>query len=578
MVGELGISKNCIFPPTGTSFAGMSVHGKEKYDDQYLLCPGCQIYFNLVDKVPKYLSCMHTVCLDCITKLSSDGTILCPVCSHPTLSGEDKQIFTDFLPSNLRLTEQIHRAANRCDNCEVNTACMKCLDCESDCSLLCEVCTTKHKTLKAFKSHCLIDMNERSVEANGASYPICPDHPARRLDMHCTDCHSTVCLSCAAFGHKSHTITSCSDRAHVVRTSVRAAVQELHLQVDTILQTKTSVEQNIITLNKQKNSMLADEKEQLMSLLDRLHSHERVLSSNVNIQCEKHRVSLQASIDYLMELILFCRRLINAADSCKESSCTDRGGFMKTCGLLAKAADDIERTHSLWTLPPPLAYSPGSFNDLQKKIAHYISCHSSVNVSDRASEGKAAAICLERSEVRELGSGLLAPSTWRLLLLLTLRPHNFNTDEKCGDDCGVTCTSCNVCSGDFRSLGTCVQSSFDEVPIIATAVVTNSQNAKSSHLNCSTHVTGLQNGTYFVTVSVEMCTLEALRATSSHRVTVNVRVFGSDVQGSPFGTMILGGEKEVRVPKESISESNSSLVSSLLHILPLPAASFLPGR
>ena len=185
----------------------------EEENPQAITCYRCQQLFNYDnDRVPKYLSCMHTLCQACVTELSEEnnhdnGSIACPICHQLTIK-RDNQSVHSCLPTNFRLFDLLPETSV-CDNCETSVACLKCLDCDYDCSRLCDGCALSHKKFKVFREHRLVALAQQPEEdkddANNIRksnqtvkkkemLPLCSKHSTKHHNMYCISCRETLCL------------------------------------------------------------------------------------------------------------------------------------------------------------------------------------------------------------------------------------------------------------------------------------------------------------------------------------------------------------------------------------------------
>ncbi|NXK97795.1 PML protein, partial [Formicarius rufipectus] len=171
-------------------------------DFQFLLCEGCrQESPNL-----KLLTCLHTLCLGCLSKNKPVGQ--CPVCSMaiPQASGipdMDNLLFTN-LQARLKVYKQIIDSADIfCDNCGKSGEfwCSECFE------FLCTKCFEAHERYLRWESHRtkrVMDIRAgpakdflESIRRAGSLSCSNPDHKGQPVSIYCQRCEKALCCSCA---------------------------------------------------------------------------------------------------------------------------------------------------------------------------------------------------------------------------------------------------------------------------------------------------------------------------------------------------------------------------------------------
>ena len=135
----------------------------------------CQ-YCNNTYQDPRILSCLHSYCVQCITKLYIEDTtsIICPTCNHSTILPDGS---VTSLPRNIRLNQETKQdtvlakvtstSPLPCDSCD-ETSIAYCTECDD---LLCNIY-----------------------------------HNNQNLDLYCQQCTIPVCVTCSGIYHKDHPV------------------------------------------------------------------------------------------------------------------------------------------------------------------------------------------------------------------------------------------------------------------------------------------------------------------------------------------------------------------------------------
>ncbi|XP_064524603.1 protein PML isoform X1 [Pseudopipra pipra] len=174
-------------------------------DFQFLLCEGCrQESPNL-----KLLTCLHTLCLGCLSENKPVGQ--CPVCctAIPQANGipdMDNLLFTN-LQARLRVYKQITSPGGpNCSRCRGEAALVWCCECEE---FFCAKCFEDHQWWHKKKSHKVKKVEELRAESahqfledtrkSCNLFCTSSSHPdqSRVCSIYCQQCEKALCCSCA---------------------------------------------------------------------------------------------------------------------------------------------------------------------------------------------------------------------------------------------------------------------------------------------------------------------------------------------------------------------------------------------
>uniref|UniRef100_A0A8C0AQA1 PML protein n=1 Tax=Buteo japonicus TaxID=224669 RepID=A0A8C0AQA1_9AVES len=171
-------------------------------DFQFILCEGCrQESPNL-----KLLACLHTFCLDCLSKNKVIGQ--CPVCQTAipqasSISDTDNLLFTS-LQAKLKVYKKIIDGVDLfCDNCK-KAGEFWCSECEE---FLCTKCFEAHQRYLKRESHKakpVMDIRAGPAKeflegSRRTSNLSCsnPTHKNQTVSIYCNKCCKPVCCICA---------------------------------------------------------------------------------------------------------------------------------------------------------------------------------------------------------------------------------------------------------------------------------------------------------------------------------------------------------------------------------------------
>ncbi|XP_014812161.1 PREDICTED: protein PML-like, partial [Calidris pugnax] len=181
-------------------------------DFQFLCCEGCRKESpNL-----KLLTCLHTLCLGCLSEMKPVGQ--CPICrtAIPQASGipdMDNLLFTN-LQARLSIYKKISDGGGpSCSRCQGETAAVWCSECEE---LLCTKCFDDHQWFFKKRSHeakkveeLRADSAHRFLEdtrkfSNLFCSSPCHANQGHVSSIYCRTCKRALCCSCALLdGHQA---------------------------------------------------------------------------------------------------------------------------------------------------------------------------------------------------------------------------------------------------------------------------------------------------------------------------------------------------------------------------------------
>ncbi|XP_071485031.1 E3 ubiquitin-protein ligase TRIM23-like [Diadema antillarum] len=213
-----------------------------------LECRVCEDIFSLQgDKVPRLLLCGHTLCHECLSRLTLQGrAMLCPFDRQPT-ELTDSGVWG--LKKNFALLELLERLQTSkdsslvysdssktdenkvvcgvpCDENEHHQAEIYCTVCSTN---LCRPCAQSTHATRTLAKHRQVPLSEKPKEKS-----ICPEHSPHIIEFACleTDCRATplMCFVCKDYGsHRGHKHTLLEQEADTSRGMVMGVVQQVRV-------------------------------------------------------------------------------------------------------------------------------------------------------------------------------------------------------------------------------------------------------------------------------------------------------------------------------------------------------------
>ncbi|KAL0206593.1 hypothetical protein P9112_001900 [Eukaryota sp. TZLM1-RC] len=145
---------------------------------------------------PTTLPCGHSFCRDRCLLPSKKHNSTCPQCREeiPSMCHRINITLRDIIESSTQHSPE----PQHCKGCEEAPATLFCSNCDLS---FCEKCSAGVHAMKAFQSHNVVPLSERSK----VSLPKCPHHKGKQIEHYCTKCKVALCDSCGLLqGHSLH--------------------------------------------------------------------------------------------------------------------------------------------------------------------------------------------------------------------------------------------------------------------------------------------------------------------------------------------------------------------------------------
>ena len=235
----------------------------------------CAVCYDMYKK-PKYLSCHHSYCEECIEKLSKESKIICPECRETSTAppGGAKDLPNNFFINNLMDEVTLKRKVEgeekaTCDLCvEEGLAVVLCPDCVM---FLCDHCNEFHKRGKEYRNHSIIPLNElqskkEEVNLRPKKEMLCPDHELG-LNFFCETCDQLVCHYCTTNEHSGHVHNSVKKMANKHRKELEKIMEP----VEKMIVDLSVLRQKVKAVGEDVGSQTAKIDQQIDSYYEELH-------------------------------------------------------------------------------------------------------------------------------------------------------------------------------------------------------------------------------------------------------------------------------------------------------------------
>ena len=295
---------------------------------QYNICQYCDNIY----QDPRILSCLHSYCLQCITKLHVEGTtsITCPTCNQSTTIPDED---VSSLPRNVRLSEETKQdkilskvtstSPPPCDSCDENSPIAYCTECDN---LLCNKCWEYHQGLKLLRSHSSFTLKEAQNMIRdklikmlpSSSSPMCHDHDNHILDLYCQQCTIPVCVKCTIISHKGHPVHEVSKQIIQNKEEIQQGLEGFPVSQEHLKEVITAGEEMKKKIKARKNEVDTIIRQAFAKLQRLLHQREEALldKSSEEAMAKEVRLSIQLEgIQCLLESITHCHSLTSIATS-----------------------------------------------------------------------------------------------------------------------------------------------------------------------------------------------------------------------------------------------------------------------
>lgn len=295
---------------------------------------------------PRILPCIHTFYLKCIEKTGSSRKpgekVSCPLCREEfTIPQEGfRGLQKNFFMLRIMEIKNIASPPIReklCDLCSEDNEHLTvkytvpfaesfCIECHQN---LCQECGGHHRKNKVSKAHKVVAFGTQ-IDADAlAASSLCAQHPAKPLEMLCTECQKVICMMCFAESHHLH---KCADVNRLVpefKSMMKADVEKISaMRADSAKETEMIDKANIYLLAAISiaESEIIQRSEQLKQLVDQhtelLRNELTHLKAVKTKEIEIEKVDVDQHLTLLDSYRVYCLNVAekgSPADICQAS-------------------------------------------------------------------------------------------------------------------------------------------------------------------------------------------------------------------------------------------------------------------
>lgn len=220
----------------------------------------CPVCLETVDN-PKTLPCLHSFCLNCLTKIPVDEEIIdCPVCRTSVLIPENLvDLPTSFHLNRLLDILQLRGSsteAQRCSICEeMHTASCYCFVCVR---FMCTACFDSHqRTNGSGHRNVLIENLQAPQVLDSLRTPTWCLHQCHEskepLKYYCVQCKVCICQKCSVADHDRHTMIGIHEGANKDKMQMRSVIDKLKPLV-VLYETKMNKQAQLMERSREENA------------------------------------------------------------------------------------------------------------------------------------------------------------------------------------------------------------------------------------------------------------------------------------------------------------------------------------
>ena len=283
--------------------------------EKILQCSIClEIFQN-----PRTLPCSHTFCNDCIKNAVPviqhvrQRGINCPLCRKFHKEGEyiNSFLVNQFMELYDRCTEQV----THCYCCD-KEAQWRCLDCKLN---MCASCQNIHSRTPISLLH---KYQPFTVDADFTLDEIfyCESHRGQKLELHCIQCESLICLMCKATSHSNHKCETVDEGNERVTKKVQDILKSLTQDLEECKAQDKLVEYHHKLMEKECKEVKEKYQNEKKRLIAAIEKQEQEALKQIEKSARENHERIQAAHDQNKVQIQVKQRLLDTSTTTLSSA------------------------------------------------------------------------------------------------------------------------------------------------------------------------------------------------------------------------------------------------------------------
>ncbi|XP_077997399.1 E3 ubiquitin-protein ligase TRIM71-like [Glandiceps talaboti] len=278
----------------------------EQINENFLVCGICSERY----KNAKLLSCLHSFCEPCLSKLVEGDSLVCPNCRRthqvPSVgaSGLAGNTFVNQLVEQFKQREEKSVNVGKCEGCQEGTVTQRCTDCAIN---FCIICAKAHRYVPLTRSHRLLAIAEyeitKSKDPSSVQRPTyCSKHPDNQLKFYCDTCEGPICLECTAIDHPrpEHKYRYLDEAAADYTKEVTTMIQDLKTKEAEASDSKSEVEKMADSLEQRYQEEEVKVKDHIDKTIEettrKIQDNGKELLGEMKAEYDRRRTNLQAQL------------------------------------------------------------------------------------------------------------------------------------------------------------------------------------------------------------------------------------------------------------------------------------------
>lgn len=272
-------------------------------------CVNCR---KSINHVPRLLSCLHTMCSECVEILQdkNKNTLPCSLCSSVTNLPAGSTVHLNADCVTLINHEYTLLSADKlmCGFCDPDAARAASHYCNNCYSPLCSVDANNHKRIKAFGSHKLTLLDKQKMHSCPLSKDVrvCMEHDEKDYGRFCETCETPVCQVCEDTNHVGHRFVPFINAGNNARTAVDQELKVAHGSIKRVSDAISLIEHTSAEIKEKEEKITQSIKSETEAIIRCAQDRERrLLNALIHQAAEKQtdlksqKMSLQSQLSSL---------------------------------------------------------------------------------------------------------------------------------------------------------------------------------------------------------------------------------------------------------------------------------------